>query len=65
MTFFAVHKSGVIDWILPCLYEVTKSFACSRLVDEVNNVLSIECGQPIELEYPFFDHNNLIFEKAI
>jgi hypothetical protein len=50
MTFFALQRSGVINWVLPCLYEVTRSFACSRLAEEVNNVLSVEDDQPIELE---------------
>jgi hypothetical protein len=50
MTFFALHRSGVINWVLPCLYEVTRSFACSRLAEEVNNVLLIQDDQLIELE---------------
>lgn len=40
MVFFACHNSGVMFWILPCLYAETNSFACANPFEPVNNVLS-------------------------
>jgi hypothetical protein len=39
ITFFALHSSGVISWILPVLYAVTSCLAFSRPVEDVNRVL--------------------------
>jgi len=37
--FFALHRSGVISLICPCLYAVTSCFACSSPAEDVNSVL--------------------------
>ena len=37
--FFALHRSGVISLICPCLYAVTSCFACSSLAEDVNSIL--------------------------
>ena len=37
--FFALHRSGVISLICPCLYDVTSCFACSSPVEDVNSIL--------------------------
>jgi hypothetical protein len=37
--FFALHRSGVISLICPCLYAVTSCFACSSPTEDVNSIL--------------------------
>lgn len=37
--FLALHRSGVISLICPCLYDVTSCFACSSPAEDVNSIL--------------------------
>lgn len=45
IVFLAVHSSGVMSEILPCLYSVIKLFACSRPAGDVRSVLLSQRGQ--------------------
>lgn len=38
-TFFAFHKSGVMEGTLFCLYKEIKLLACSKPADETSSVL--------------------------